>query len=143
MKKTDVLVTGTFNVVHAGHVRLLEFASRYGSVTVGLNADPYLKKKYGDKAVPLIDRTYVLSSNKYVDNVIVFMEDTPLKLIKKLKPRVYIKGPDYMNVDLPEAEALASVGAHVIVQPAVKEYSSTELVENLPETVFKKLDKYT
>ena len=141
--KTEVLVTGTFSIVHAGHVRLLEFASRYGSVTVGINADPYLRKKYGDKAVPLIDRTYVLSSNKFVDKVIVFMEDTPAKLIKKLKPKVYVRGPDYLNVELPEQEALTSVGAHVIIQPAVKEYSSTELVENLPEKVFKKLDKYT
>ena len=61
--QVDVLVTGTFNVMHAGHVELLEFASRFGRVTVGLNADSYLYSKYGeDKTVPLLNRAYVLSS---------------------------------------------------------------------------------
>ena len=66
----EVLVTGTFNLVHPGHIRLLEFASNYGRVTVGINADAFLKEKYGDAAIPLIDRSFVLQSIRYVDEVI-------------------------------------------------------------------------
>ena len=110
---TVVLVTGTFNVVHAGHVRLLEFASRYGKVTVGINADQYLKSKYGDKAVPLVDRSYVLSSCKFVDEVIMFREDEPSELIMRLKPKVYIKGPDYSLEELPELKALKKIRCKV------------------------------
>ena len=138
---TEVLVTGTFNILHPGHVRLLEFASRYGSVTVGLNADPYLKKKYGDRALPLVDRTYVLNSIKHVDSVIAFMEDDPSSLVKRLKPKVYIKGPDYGGVDLIERKACEQVGAHIIIQPTAKEYNSGELIEDLPDSIFNKLNK--
>lgn len=142
--KVEVLVTGTFNIVHAGHVRLLEFASRYGKVTVGINADPYLKIKYGDLAVPLVDRSYVLKSIKYVDSVIIFREDTPESLVRKVRPRYYVKGPDYelTSESLPELEALQEVGAYPIVQPADKEYNSSELVKALQPSVFDKLDKY-
>jgi len=140
---TEVLVTGTFNILHPGHIRLLEFASRYGLVTVGINADPYLKKKYGDHALPLVDRTYVLNSIKHVDSVIAFMEEDPSSLVKRLKPKIYIKGPDYSGVELPEENACKQVGAHIIIQPAAKEYNSGELVTGLPDSIFNKLNKYS
>ena len=144
----EVLVTGTFNIVHPGHVRLLEFASKYGRVTVGLNADPYLKRKYGDAALPLIDRSYVLQSIRYVDEVVVFREDEPSALILKLKPEYYIKGPDYTLDTLPELPAIESVGAHLIIQPDRKEYSSTEIISKAEDiqhhvSAFKKLNKFT
>jgi cytidyltransferase-like protein len=141
--ETEVLVTGTFNVVHAGHVRLLEFASKYGKVTVGINADPYLKKKYGENAVPLVDRSYVLKSIKYVDSVVVFMEEDPSALIMQLKPRYYIKGPDYTLESLPELGAIKAVGAHPIMHPTDKEYNSSELSPTLPKSAFENLNKYS
>tara|TARA_B100000131_G_scaffold22764_1_gene21915 strand:+ start:6343 stop:6780 length:438 start_codon:yes stop_codon:yes gene_type:complete len=140
---TEVLVTGTFNVMHAGHVRLLEFASRYGKVTVGINADSYLKEKYGDQAVSLVDRSYVLSSCKYVNNIVMFREDEPSNLILRLRPRYYIKGPDYSKEGLIELGAIQRVGAKVIIHPAHKEYNSSELVDALPDTAFDKLNKYS
>jgi bifunctional ADP-heptose synthase (sugar kinase/adenylyltransferase) len=114
-------------------------------VTVGLNSDPYLKNKYGDLAVPLIDRSYLLKSIKYVDSVVVFREETPEALIRKLKPHYYIKGPDYelSSESLPELEALQEVGAYPVIQPADKEYNSSELIKALPPSVFDKLDKYS
>ena len=143
LKDTEVLVTGTFNIMHAGHVRLLEFAARYGKVTVGINADPYLKEKYGDKAVPLVDRSYVLNSCKYVDKVIVFTEKDPSKLILKTKPKYYIKGPDYSAETLPETPAIRRAGAQLIIHREEKEYNSSDLVEVLPETAFRKMSKYS
>jgi len=140
---TEVLVTGTFNVLHAGHVRLLEFAANYGSVTVGINADSYLKKKYGDNAVSLVDRSYVLSSCKFVTNVVMFREDEPSKLIISLKPTYYIKGPDYSREELPELGALNIVRAKLIIHPAEKEYNSSELITTLPDSAFDKFNKYS
>ena len=139
----EVLVTGTFNILHPGHVRLLEFASRFGSVTVGLNSDEYLYKKYGENnTIPLVDRTYVLMSNKYVKNVIVFTEENPSDLILKVKPKIYIKGPDYKGQSIPEIHALERVGSQYIVQPDNKDYNSSELIKNLKPKVLNKLKKY-
>jgi len=138
-----VLVTGTFNILHPGHVRLLEFASRFGNVTVGLNSDDYLHKKYGESnTIPLVDRTYVLMSNKYVENVLVFTEENPSDLILKFKPDIYIKGPDYKGCEIPEIHALNRVDARYIVQPDSKEYNSSDLIKNLEPKVLKKLKKY-
>lgn len=141
LKDTEVLVTGTFNIMHAGHVRLLEFAARYGKVTVGINADPYLKEKYGDKAVPLVNRSYVLNSCIYVDKVVVFTEKDPSNLILKTKPKIYIKGPDYCEDNLPEMSAIKRTGAKLIIHREGKEYNSSELVEVLPESAYKKISK--
>lgn len=143
---TEVLVTGTFNIVHAGHVRLFEFASRYGKVTVGINADPYLVNKYGDLAVSLVDRSYVLESNKYVHNVVVFREEDPSQLIRKLKPAYIVKGPDYINKELAEQAAINAASAHLIIQPINKEYSSTQLIVTLSEmkeSASRKLKKFS
>lgn len=139
--KTEVLVTGTFNLLHAGHIRLLEFASRYGLVTVGINSDSYLLEKYGDKTVPLVDRSFVLRSNRFVHNVVVFNERHPGKLILKLKPDFYVKGPDYKDVPLPEDTAISQTGCKLIVQPAEKEYNSSELITIADKSIFRKMSK--
>jgi rfaE bifunctional protein nucleotidyltransferase chain/domain len=136
---TEVLVTGTFNVLHAGHCELLEFASRLGRVTVGINADPYLVKKYGDKAIPLNNRAYVLKCNRFVDEVVFFKEDNPAKLIKKLKPKYFVRGPDYAGVELPEQDALDSVGAKVVIHRVDKIHSSTEIVSGAPSSWFESI----
>ena len=141
--RAEVLVTGTFNVLHPGHIRLLEFASRYGKVTVGINSDAYLRNKYGDKTISLIDRSYALKSIIYVDDVVTFWEDEPSALIKKLKPKYYIKGPDYSLETLPELPAIRDVGAFLIIHPSTKEYSASELAETLPKTSFNILSKYS
>ena len=145
MKDCEVLTTGTFNCTHAGHIELLEFAAKYGKVTVGINADPYLKEKYGDAAVPLVDRAAVLSAIVYVDNVVIFREKTPAELIRRLKPKFFIKGPDYRpdTGSLPELPAIQDVGARLIIHPAEKRYSSTQLAPTLPQNrLMEKVKKY-
>ena len=136
----EVLVTGTFNIVHPDHVRLFEFANEWGAVTVGVNADPYLQKKYGDRAIPLMDRVYVLRSCRYVQSVVVFGEDEPSKLIRKLQPKVYVRGPDYRGVDLIEQPALDEVGARLIIRLGGREHSSSQLVDQLPTNIFSRLN---
>lgn len=130
--KTEVLITGHFAVLHAGHVKLLEFGSKYGKVTVGLNGDEIAQKKYGLAAIPLIDRAYILSSCKFVDTVTFFNEETPTELILRLKPKYFIRGPDYLNQALPEQSALDEVGTQVIIQPAEKIFNASDLIKLLP-----------
>lgn len=140
MQDVEVLVTGTFNLVHAQHVQLLEFASRWGRVTVGINADPYVQRKYQDLAIPLVNRSYVLRSNRFVDDVVVFPEDEPSRLIRRLRPKYYVRGPDYRDVDLPEQPALDEVGCKLIIRPGKHEFSSTELAASLPSGSFAEID---
>ena len=137
----DVLVTGTCNIMHAGHVELLEFANRFGKVTVGLTADEYLHRKYGaDKPVPLLNRSYVLSSCKFVDEVVVFCEDNPSALILQLKPRIFIRGPDYSGVKLAEQDALDLVGAELIIHQTDKIQNASSLVGSVPKSTFTSMD---
>lgn len=127
--KSEVLVTGTFNIMHAGHVELFAFANQFGKVTVGINNDNYLLEKYGSDAVPLLHRIKVLESCKYVNNVVFFNEDNPGELIKKLKPTFYIKGPDYRNIQLPEQDALDICKTKTIIFPGTKISSSSKIIE--------------
>lgn len=140
MQTPRVLVTGCFNIMHAGHVELLEFASRFGAVTVGLNADSYLHGKYGnDKTVPLVNRAYVLNSCKFVDEVVVFTEENPSALILQLQPRFFIRGPDYSGIKLIEQDALDQVGAELIIHQTEKIHDASSLVEAVPESAFTSL----
>jgi cytidyltransferase-like protein len=131
LPRTKVLVTGTFNICHAGHIELFEFASKFGPVTVGLNTDPYLISKYGDKYVSLKQRAYVVGSCKYVSKVIFFPEETPKELILKLRPEFYIKGPDYKDKDLVEMESIEKIGTKLIIHPGEKINSSSKLLSDL------------
>lgn len=137
--RAEVLVSGCFNVLHAGHVELLEYASKFGKVTVALNADKYVREKYGDKAVPLVNRAYCLKHNSFVDEVVMFMEANPSRLIYKLRPEFYIRGPDYLGVELPEAEAAHDVGARVLIHHAQKIFNSSSLIHSLEEKNFTEL----
>lgn len=124
-------MSGTFNLLHAGHVRLLEFASRYGRVVVGLNTDPYLWEKYGDRAVPLTQRAYVVGACRYVGEVVSFDGPDPSDLIRQLRPQYYVRGPDYTGVLLPEQAALDQVGCRVVIHEVPKEQSSSLLLWGL------------
>lgn len=137
--KAEVLVTGCFNVLHSGHCELLEFANRFGRVTVGLNADWYLKEKYGDKAVPLINRAYCLRSNKFVEDVVFFSEPHPGRLIYKLRPRFFVRGPDYSGKELPEMDAIHDVGAKLLLHQVRKKQNASDLVDVLPDSVLQPL----
>lgn len=132
MEDKIVLVTGTFNLMHPGHVRLLEFCSKFGKVTVGINSDQYLIEKYGkDNTVPLKDRVFVLKSSKYVNEVVAFSEREPSELIKKIKPDFYVKGPDYKNKNIPEDRILNQLGIKKIIQPIEKEYNGSDLIKSV------------
>ena len=96
--KKIVFTNGCFDIIHAGHVDYLEEAKSFGDfLIVGMNSDSSIKKIKGEKR-PIIPETYrarVLEGLKSVDCVFIFDEETPLKVIKTVKPDVLVKGADW------------------------------------------------
>jgi cytidyltransferase-like protein len=125
-----VLVSGCFNVLHAGHIDLLEFATQYGGVHVGINGNAYIREKYKDGGVPVEQRIRVLEACRYVERVWVFDEPTPSELILKLRPAYFVRGPDYANKALAEQWALDEVGAELVIFLGGKINSSTRLISS-------------
>jgi rfaE bifunctional protein nucleotidyltransferase chain/domain len=96
--KKLVFTNGCFDLLHSGHIEVLKFCKQRGDIViVGLNSDSSVKRLKGP-ARPINNqqvRTDLLSSISYVDYVVVFEEDTPLQLLKDLKPYYFVKGGDY------------------------------------------------
>lgn len=127
-KPPIVLVNGTFNIVHAGHCELFEFASKYGYLIVGVNSDEYVYTKYKNKSIKEDFRVKVLKSIKYIDKVILFEEKNACKLLKKIKPNYYIKGPDYIGQDFLEKEVCKELNINIIYQKTNKILSSSKIL---------------
>lgn len=97
-----VFTNGCFDILHRGHFELLKYCNTLGKVVVGLNSDLSVGRLKGPTR-PVIsqkDRQFMLESCKYVNKVIIFDEDTPLNLIKQLKPDIIVKGGDYKREDI-------------------------------------------
>jgi D-beta-D-heptose 7-phosphate kinase/D-beta-D-heptose 1-phosphate adenosyltransferase len=93
-----VWVNGTFDIVHIGHIRLLEYARQFGTVKVGLDTDERIKQKKGNNRPynSLKDRMDFISSIRYVDSVAFFSSDDELvQLIKEYQPDIMVIGDDY------------------------------------------------
>lgn len=128
IKAPIVLINGTFNIVHAGHCELFEFASRYGYLIVGTNSDRYVYAKYKRKSIKEEFRVKVLKSIKYIDKVILFEEDNACNLLKEIKPNYYIKGPDYIGKEFPEQEVCDNLGINIIYHKSNKILSSSKIL---------------
>ena len=133
--KKLVFTNGVFDVLHAGHVHLLNEASKLGDLlVVGLNSDNSVRQLGKGPERPinqLEDRMTVVSALKPVDFVVSFDETTPVALIQRLKPDVHVKGGDYEVEDLPETPLVRSYGGTVIVVPMLEGRSSTETLRRL------------
>lgn len=126
-----VATGGCFDLVHRGHVALLERARELGDLlVVCLNSDASVRRAKGPDR-PLVnerDRARVLASLTSVDAVAVFDEDTPATLLERLRPDVWVKGRDYADHHLPESEVVIRHGGRVVLLPLVDGYSTTRLV---------------
>lgn len=96
--KKIVFTNGCFDILHAGHVKYLEEAKKFGDILIlGLNSDRSVQSIKGDKR-PIhnqADRAYMLAALEVIDYVVIFDEDTPYDLIKSIKPSILVKGGDY------------------------------------------------
>ncbi|HXH60989.1 MAG TPA: D-glycero-beta-D-manno-heptose 1-phosphate adenylyltransferase [Fimbriimonadaceae bacterium] len=133
--KTVVFTNGVFDVLHAGHVSLLERAKGLGDIlVVGLNTDESarrLGKGSGRPVNALADRAAVVAALRAVDFVLAFDENTPVQLIERLRPDVHVKGGDYEAGSLPEAPTVRSYGGKVVVLPLLEGHSSTSILKGL------------
>jgi D-beta-D-heptose 7-phosphate kinase/D-beta-D-heptose 1-phosphate adenosyltransferase len=129
-----VLTNGCFDILHRGHVSYLSAAKALGDVLIiGLNADAGVRrlKGPGRPVNALDDRASVLAALSSVDYVVAFDEDTPVELVRALRPDVFVKGGDYTADMLPEAPAVEALGGTVRILPYVDERSTTRLIERI------------
>jgi D-beta-D-heptose 7-phosphate kinase/D-beta-D-heptose 1-phosphate adenosyltransferase len=129
---TVVAAGGCFDLLHAGHVALLQAARRAGDcLIVCVNSDASVRRRKGDARplVPGADRVRVLRALECVDAVAVFEEDTPERLLAELRPHIWAKGADYARSDLPESALLETWGGQVLLLPYLDGHSTTALAE--------------
>jgi D-beta-D-heptose 7-phosphate kinase / D-beta-D-heptose 1-phosphate adenosyltransferase len=131
---TIVATGGCFDLLHAGHVAMLEAARSLGDcLVVLLNSDASVRrlKGPGRPLVPEDDRAAVLRALAVVDAVEVFHEDTPEAALTRLRPDVFAKGGDYTRDELPEARLIESWGGRVAILPYVAGRSTTRLIQEV------------
>lgn len=132
-KMTIVFTNGCFDLVHAGHVDFLRRARALGDqLIVGVNSDSSVRRLKGDSRPIncLRDRMAVLQAIRWVDAVLLFNEDTPVNLVKQLRPDILVKGPGYCVEIMPEAHAAAAWGASVVILDG-PDISTTKIIEKL------------
>jgi rfaE bifunctional protein nucleotidyltransferase chain/domain/rfaE bifunctional protein kinase chain/domain len=129
---TVVAAGGCFDLLHAGHVRMLQAARALGDcLVVLLNSDASVRRLKGQDRplVPEEDRAAVLAGLGCVDAVVRFDEDAPVRALERLRPHVFAKGADYAIADLPEAAAMARWGGQAVILPYTAGRSTTKLIE--------------
>jgi D-beta-D-heptose 7-phosphate kinase / D-beta-D-heptose 1-phosphate adenosyltransferase len=127
-----VFTNGCFDLLHIGHITLLEQARRFGNrLIVGINSDASVHALKGP-ARPIVgqrERARVLAALAAVDAVVIFDEPTPLELILAARPHVLVKGGDYKADSLVGAKEVESWGGEVRIVPLVEGFSTTRLIE--------------
>ena len=126
--KKIIFTNGCFDILHRGHIELLKFCKTMGHVIVGINSDKSVTRIKG-KNRPIVianDRKVILESLKFVDEVRVFNEDTPITLIKMIKPDIIVKGGDY-SID----DVVGNDICEVIIFNYIDGYSTTKIIQNI------------
>jgi D-beta-D-heptose 7-phosphate kinase/D-beta-D-heptose 1-phosphate adenosyltransferase len=132
--KKVVFTNGCFDILHKGHIRILQKARDFGDIlVVGMNTDASVKKIKGPGRPVNFerDRADVLSALACVDFVVFFSEPTPEKLIHALHPDFLVKGGDWKKKDIVGASFVQSYGGKVRTIPFVKGFSTTGLLEKI------------
>jgi len=129
---------GCFDLLHIGHITLLESARREGDrLVVGINSDGSVRRLKGSTR-PIVgerERAQILASLSAVDAVVIFDEPTPLRVIEALRPDVIVKGGDYTEDTVVGAKEVRSWGGRVKIVPTVEGFSTSNLIAkaNTPE----------
>ena len=130
-----VFTNGCFDIVHPGHVDLLARARAQGDVLVlGLNSDASVKRqnKGPERPInPFASRAFVLAHLESVDFVIEFDEDTPLELIRAIRPQVLVKGGDWTPDRIVGRDIVEGDGGKVLSLPLIPGFSTTALIARI------------
>jgi D-beta-D-heptose 7-phosphate kinase/D-beta-D-heptose 1-phosphate adenosyltransferase len=130
--KNIVFTNGCFDILHSAHIKNLQFAKSNGDIlVVGLNSDESIKRLKGqDRPINNIsERSSILSLFDFVDYIIIFSDDTPLNIIKLLKPNIMIKGSDYKKEDIVGAE----FADKIILFDFISGKSSTNIINKIKQ----------
>ena len=129
-----VFTNGCFDIIHRGHIELLASTADLGDkLIVGLNSDISIQKLKG-KDRPIVDeesRAILLSALSFVDAIVLFSEDTPLKIISTLLPNVLAKGGDYEIETIIGNEIVQKNGGKVKLVSFLNGFSSTNIIEKI------------
>jgi len=129
-KKRVIFTNGCFDILHAGHIDLLEKAKSYGDyLVVGLNSDLSVRKIKGPNRpiFPEIDRARLLAALEVVDYIVFFDEETPFEILRQLRPDVLVKGGDYQIDEIIGHDFIPEVK----VVPLVEGKSTTNIIEKI------------
>ena len=132
--KKTVFTNGCFDLLHYGHVKYLQDAKKKGDIlVVGINSDSSVKR-IKEKKRPVVnekDRLRLVAALESVDYIVPFKEDTPLKIIKFIKPDVLVKGADWNKNNIVGRDIILSYGGRVSTIKFVKGYSTSNLIKKI------------
>ncbi len=132
--RTIGFTNGCFDLIHSGHIFLLEKAKENCDyLIVGINSDNSIKRLKGNRR-PINkeeDRYKILKSIKYVDEVIIFEEDTPLRLIKKISPDLLVKGSDYQKNEIVGSDYVESYGGKILRVDFIDDLSTSKTIDKI------------
>ena len=135
--KKIVFTNGVFDILHIGHLSLLEKAKTFGDILiVGINSDSSVKKIKGPlrPIIPEYERIQMISALHYPDFVIIFHENDPCDIISKIKPDIHVKGGDYNPEDfekMPEAKIIKEYGGDIKIIKILEGLSTTNIFRSL------------
>ena len=134
---TVVFTNGCFDLLHPGHIAVLAEAAALGDIlVVGLNSDNSVQRLKGEGRPVMAegDRSTMLAALYMVDAVVVFEEDTPLKLIETLTPQVLVKGGDYTRDTIVGADWVEQHGGEVVTVPLLEGKATSSIVEKIKQS---------
>ncbi len=133
-KKTIVFTNGCFDILHSGHISYLKEAKKLGDVLIlGLNSDSSIRRIKGEQR-PILnqdERITLIGALQFIDYVVLFGEDTPLELLKKIKPDILVKGGDYVKEDIVGYDLITSYGGQIITLPFIEGKSTTNIISKI------------
>lgn len=136
--KKIVFTNGCFDILHRGHIESLQIAKSYGDILiVGLNSDRSVRSVKG-KDRPFVsqdDRAYMLSQLMFVDAICIFDDDTPIELLKKIRPDILTKGGDYTLDGVVGRDMVEKWGGKVMTVALIEGRSTTSIIEKIVQSV--------
>ena len=137
-EKKIVFTNGVFDLLHSGHIDLIRFARNQGDILViGINDDESVKRLKGSKRpiYPLSERMEILSEIEFVNYIIPFAEDTPLKLIKSIhRIDILVKGDDYKPGKVVGRKEVEEMGGKLVLFKFIASLSTSSIIQSIKKS---------